>query len=173
MFRTLCRLVCLAFLVTGVSRGVPLSAADPDPARQWGQWRGPLATGVSPYGDPPIEWSEDKNVRWASRLPGTGHSTPVVWGQLVFVTAAVPFGEKVTAKPDADPGAHDNLPVTQPHRYLGLAYERRSGELLWQKTLERNFHTKEAITPEAWLPTRPSPTERGFLRSSDPGDFIA
>ena len=135
MFRTLCRLVCLAFLVTGVSRGVPLSAADPDPARQWGQWRGPLATGVSPYGDPPIEWSEDKNVRWASRLPGTGHSTPVVWGQLVFVTAAVPFGEKVTAKPDADPGAHDNLPVTQPHRYLGLAYERRSGELLWQKTL--------------------------------------
>ena len=97
--------------------------------------RGPLATGVSPYGDPPIEWSEDKNVRWASRLPGTGHSTPVVWGQLVFVTAAVPFGEKVTAKPDADPGAHDNLPVTQPHRYLGLAYERRSGELLWQKTL--------------------------------------
>ena len=131
MFRTLWRLVCLAFLVTGVSRGLPLSAADPDPARQWGQWRGPLATGVSPYGDPPIEWSEDKNVRWASRLPGTGHSTPVVWGQLVFVTAAVPFGEKVTAKPDADPGAHDNLPVTQPHRYLGLAYERRTGELLW------------------------------------------
>ncbi|MBO49160.1 MAG: hypothetical protein CMJ69_00080 [Planctomycetaceae bacterium] len=135
MFRTLCRLVCLAFVVAGVSRGLPLSAADPDPARQWGQWRGPLATGVSPYGDPPIEWSEDKNVRWASRLPGTGHSTPVVWGQLVFVTATVPFGEKVIAKADADPGAHDNLPVTQSHRYLGLAYERRTGKLLWQKTL--------------------------------------
>ena len=58
----------------------------------WPQWRGPLATGVSPLGDPPVTWSETKNVRWKTPLPGLGHSTPVIWGDLIFVTAAEPFG---------------------------------------------------------------------------------
>jgi len=124
--------VALAFLLLSAP---PTSAAEPEELKQWGQWRGPLSTGVAPHGDPPVEWSEVKNVRWKSRLPGTGHSSPVVWGDLVFVTAAVPFGDKVEPKPDADPGAHDNLGVTQPHRFLGLAYDRTTGKLLWQKTL--------------------------------------
>ena len=135
-FRLLLMSACVAVGSSGwMSPAASVSAADPDPAHQWGQWRGPLATGVAPHADPPTEWSEDKNVRWASRLPGTGHSTPVVWGNLVFVTVAVPYGEKVDAKADPDPGAHDNLPVTQSHRFLGLAFDRRTGEVLWQKIL--------------------------------------
>jgi outer membrane protein assembly factor BamB len=112
-----------------------LLAAEPDPSRQWGQWRGPLSTGVAPFGDPPTEWNEQKNVKWKSRMPGSGHSSPIVWGDLVFVTAAVPFGEKVEAKPDPDPGAHDNLGVTYRHRFLALAYDRKNGDLLWKQTL--------------------------------------
>ncbi len=109
--------------------------AEPDSAHQWGSWRGPLSTGVAPHGDPPTEWNEAKNVRWKVRLPGGGHSSPVVWGDVVFVTAAVPFGETVKATPDADPGSHDNLGVTQSHRFQALAYNRKNGDLLWQKTL--------------------------------------
>ena len=40
-------------------------------AQNWPQWRGPLGTGIVPSGNPPIEWSEQKNVKWKSRLPGT------------------------------------------------------------------------------------------------------
>jgi outer membrane protein assembly factor BamB len=58
-----------------------------------------------------------------------------VWGDVVFVTAAVPFGETVKAKPDADPGSHDNLGVTRSHRFQAMAYNRQNGDLLWQKTL--------------------------------------
>jgi hypothetical protein len=60
---------------------------------QWPQWRGPLGTGVAPHADPPVEWSETKNLRWKLALPGKGHSTPVVWADRVFVTTAAPVGK--------------------------------------------------------------------------------
>ena len=77
----------------GFAVATNLSASEPEMSRQWGQWRGPLATGVAPHGDPPVEWSETKNLRWTARLPGSGHSSPIVWGDLVFITAVVPQGE--------------------------------------------------------------------------------
>src|SRR5262245_40746796 len=63
----------------------------------WPQWRGPYANGVSRTADPPIEWSETKNVRWKVEIPGRGSGTPVIWGDRVFVLTAVPAvaeGEK-------------------------------------------------------------------------------
>ena len=67
-------------------------------AKHWPQWRGPLGTGVSPSGNPPVEWNEDKNVQWKIELPGRGHSTPIVWADRIFLTAAVPFGPKLEPK---------------------------------------------------------------------------
>jgi outer membrane protein assembly factor BamB len=61
----------------------------------WPQWRGPLANGVAPDADPPLEWSETKNVKWKVALPGTGSSTPVIWGDRVFVLTAVPIAKQV------------------------------------------------------------------------------
>ena len=72
--------------------------------KHWSQWRGPLSTGQGIDADPPIEWSEQRNIRWKRRIPGQGHSTPIVWGDRVFVTAAVPFGERLTPKRDRAPG---------------------------------------------------------------------
>src|SRR5690349_10331049 len=89
-------------------------AADLD---QWPQWRGPLFNGVAPHANPPTEWSETKNVRWKVALPGKGHSTPVVWGDRVFVTSAVPFGESFAPKYSGAPGGHDEEPITHRHRF--------------------------------------------------------
>ena len=54
----------------------------------WPQWRGRDADGVSRTANPPCSWSRSENIDWATPLPGTGHSSPVVWGDTVFVTAA-------------------------------------------------------------------------------------
>ena len=55
-------------------------------AENWPQWRGPSATGVSPEKGVHVEWSNDKNVAWRAELGGLGVSSPVVWGERVFVT---------------------------------------------------------------------------------------
>lgn len=110
-----------------------------DAARQWGQWRGPLATGEAPHADPPIEWGETRNVRWKLPLPGLGHGSPVVWGERIFLTTAIPFGDALEPLPDLAPGAHDNLPVTHPHRFEVLAVDRREGRVLWQRRVREEL----------------------------------
>lgn len=103
--------------------------------RSWAQWRGPLATGVAPHADPPLRWSEQENVRWKSALPGKGHSSPIVWRERIYLTAALAFGEPVEPIVDDAPGTHDSIPVTQSHRFLALAVDRRDGKILWQTQL--------------------------------------
>jgi outer membrane protein assembly factor BamB len=103
----------------------------------WPQWRGPLATGEAPLGDPPLTWSEEEgaNIRWKTEIPGRGHSTPVVWGDLIFLTTAIQFGDPLPPRPSTAPGNHDNLPVTHRHRFAALAVDRASGKVVWQETL--------------------------------------
>jgi outer membrane protein assembly factor BamB len=90
------------------------SAAD----KFWGQWRGPSATGVSLTANPPTSWSEGKNVRWKIELPGRGASTPIVWGDRVYVSTAVP----------ADGGGHKAQ-----HRFIVMAVNRKDGKVAWQQ----------------------------------------
>ena len=97
------RLLTLALLVAAGSS--TQAAAGEDPAKQWPAWRGPLATGVAPHGDPPTEWSETKNVRWKVKLPGGGHASPLVWGERVYVLAAVRTEEAGSPAPSPGPKA--------------------------------------------------------------------
>jgi outer membrane protein assembly factor BamB len=110
-----------------------------DPQYYWPQWRGPLGTGVAPHADPPVEWNEGKNIRWKIALPGKGHSTPIVWGGRVFITAAVPYGETLQPKYSDASGAHDILPVTQQHRFTVIAVNRRDGKVLWERSVHEGL----------------------------------
>jgi len=123
------------FLLVPVSHTVAGDEAD----LYWPQWRGPLGTGVAPYGTPPIEWSETKNIRWVTPLPGSGHSTPITWDNRIFVTTSVPFGDSVEPVYNRAPGAHDNYPVSQGHEFVVLAISRDDGEILWQRTVRKEF----------------------------------
>ena len=103
----------------------------------WPQWRGPRGTGFAPHADPPVQWSEVENVRWKIAIPGLGHSTPVGWGNYVFLTFSVPYGDALEPKYSDAPGAHDNLPVTRHHEFFVLAVDRRDGTVLWQRSLRK------------------------------------
>jgi outer membrane protein assembly factor BamB len=107
-----------------------------DAEHSWPQWRGPLGTGVSTTAQPPVEWSETKNIRWKTALPGKGHSTPIVWGDCIFLTTAIPFGDPVKPR-FTRPGAHDNLALTYNHEFAVLAVSRKTGKILWQKTVHK------------------------------------
>lgn len=113
--------------------------AEDNRQQYWPQWRGPLGTGVSPQGKPPAKWNEEKNIRWKTSLPGRGHSSPIVWGARVFVTAAVPYGKKLPPKFSGAPGAHDNLPVTQRHKFVVIAIDRKTGKIVWRKEVHQEL----------------------------------
>lgn len=130
------RLICLSWiyacaLTAGGVAGEPL-----DPRAQWPHWRGPLANGTAPLADPPITWDEKTNVKWKTPLPGRGSATPIVWGDCVFVAAAVDTGR--AAKPEDLPKIDVKLerktkPPKTYHQFLLLCLERETGKVRWQR----------------------------------------
>ncbi len=102
---------------------------------QWAQWRGPLGTGVAPRGAPPVAWRENKNVRWKAAIPGLGHSTPVIWGDTIFLTTSVGYGDVLEPRHRHAAGAHDNVPALRRHKFLVLAVNRSNGAIRWQRSL--------------------------------------
>src|SRR5687768_15059413 len=85
--------------------------------RYWPQWRGPYARGVSNTANPPLKWSETQNIAWKVEIPGRGSSSPVVWGDRLFVTSAVPAGV-------AGPAQHEprgGLQSRGLHRFVVMA----------------------------------------------------
>jgi outer membrane protein assembly factor BamB len=57
-------------------------------AENWPEWRGLARNGVSAESNLPVEWSAEKNIRWKAPLPGQGVSSPIIWGDRIFLTAA-------------------------------------------------------------------------------------
>jgi len=112
---------------TPVARqGLPSATAE----RFWPQWRGPHATGVSTSANPPTEWSETKNVRWKVEIPGRGSSSPVVWGDRMFVLSAVPIGVEGAAAHAPRGG----LQTRDRYRFVVMAIDRRNGKTVWERT---------------------------------------
>ena len=137
------------------------TTASDDAKRFWPQWRGPTANGVSPSSNPPTEWSETKNVHWKIALPGAGSSTPVLWGNRLYVTTAVPFGARQTSAAQRQPrrnwGPPPNPDASRRHRFLVLAIDRSTGETVWETSVREelphagthefgNFATASAMT---------------------------
>jgi len=130
-------LACLPTLAALADKtGVSASAAPPD---SWPQWRGPLANGVAPRANPPIHWSETNNIRWKTVLPGKAHSSPIVFGDSVYLLSAMPVGDAQKPVYDDAPGVHDSVPVTHRHQFLALAVSRRDGRVLWSKVLREEW----------------------------------
>jgi outer membrane protein assembly factor BamB len=123
---TRCRfLFVLATLAGCLAAG---AAAQPNPGGElfWPQWRGPLATGEAPNADPPLTWSETNNVKWKTIIPGEGDSTPIVWGDRVFILSAIPTGTNITLPADSQA-------PTQIYQFVVICLDRATGKVLWQR----------------------------------------
>ncbi len=62
-------------------------------AKNWPQFRGPNAQGVTSETNLPTEWSDTTNVKWKIQPPGQGFSSPIIWGDKLFVTSFSGYGE--------------------------------------------------------------------------------
>jgi outer membrane protein assembly factor BamB len=102
----------------------------------WPQWRGPFFNGMA-RGDAPTVWSDTKNIKWKAQIPGRGFSTPVIWGDKIFLTTAIPTGKTVapaeTAPAEGRRGGGGSGPLVE-HKFEVLCLDRQTGKLLWQRT---------------------------------------
>lgn len=81
--------------------------------QNWPGWRGPNGDGSSMEKNLPVEWDSVKNVLWKSSVPGIGHSSPIIWEDMLFITSALPeTNEKIL-----------------------LCYDATNGSLIWQQTV--------------------------------------
>jgi outer membrane protein assembly factor BamB len=116
------------------------AAADPKPSYNWPQWRGPEGQGVSAETGLPSQWSATDNVAWKTPIPGRGHSSPVVWGNRVFLTTAiegdvVPGAKAVPHTIDGQPFIHPEAVGADRKQTLKvLALDADSGAVLWERT---------------------------------------
>jgi FOG: WD40-like repeat len=104
-------------------------------AGDWPQFRGPAASGVGDGAKPPVHWDATKNtnIAWTTEIPGLSVSSPVVWGDRIFVTTALSSDSKQSLRiglfGDTDP-VIDN----SPHQWKVLALDKKSGKILWVET---------------------------------------
>ena len=94
------RLIVLFFFVAGLIR-----------AENWPGWRGPSGDGVSAGKGIPTKWSSTENIAWRITIPGEGHSSPIVWGDKVFLTSS----------------------LTEKNKRILLCIDRLSGQTVWQR----------------------------------------
>lgn len=129
MLRTFRASILGLALVAGVARAA-------DPLDNWPHWRGPLANGTAPRGNPPVRWDEKTNVKWKAALPGRGSATPIVWEDRVFVVTAIPT-ERTAAPEDvfkpATPLPQKTEPPGKYYQFVVLCFDCATGKLRWQK----------------------------------------
>lgn len=101
----------------------------------WHQWRGPEANGVSRTAKPPLKWSEDKNIQWKAEIPGQGSSTPIIWGDKVFLLTAINTGkvDPSLPKPEDQPDRVFGIKFPNTfYQFVVLCLDRKTGKEVWR-----------------------------------------
>jgi outer membrane protein assembly factor BamB len=124
-------------ILASLTCGVWAESAD----NYWPAWRGPQASGVAPVGKPPLTWSETENVKWKTRVPGEGTSSPIVWAdKILFLTAIKTDRLGTPTQALASDGStpapfHGGQAPKNVYKFDLVCLERATGRTLWQRTV--------------------------------------
>ncbi len=140
-------------------------------AEQWPQFRGPGSLGVSDSSTLPETWSTTKNVRWKTAIPGHGWSSPIVWGDRVFITSVVPGGDTEAPQKGLYFGGERPAPKTE-HRWMVYALDWTTGKIAWEREAHRGLppnarHLKNTYASE----TPTTDGERVYVTFGNVGIF--
>lgn len=121
-------------------------------ASNWPQFRGPGARGIAEQPTIPSTWSATKNVAWKTDLPGRGWSSPVVWGNRVFLTTVINRGKLEAPKKGLYFGGNRKAPKSR-HEYWVYCLGLENGKTLWKKQVhsgvpKTGIHLKSSFGAE-------------------------
>lgn len=104
----------------------------------WPQFRGTTA-GVAEGTALPDSWSTTQNVTWKTPIAGAGWSSPIVWGERVYLTSVINEGKSETPKKGLYFGGERNTPSKAVHRWMVYCLESKSGRILWEKIAHKGL----------------------------------
>ena len=130
-----------------------LGAFGATPEAKWPQFRGPGALGVGENPRLPDRWGTNENVAWKIEVPGRGWSSPIVWGERVFLTTVASDGEMEAPKKGLYFGGERKEIPKGAHRWFLLCYDLKSGQELWRQEAHRGtapnqLHVKNSYASE-------------------------
>ncbi len=141
-------------------------------AQNWPAFRGPGSGGVA-EGPAPTTWDAKKpqNVKWKTEIPGLGHSSPVVWGDRVFVTTAVPSSGD-TSFPKSLTGDVSSSKDMAPHSWRVYCLDKKTGKVIWEKVLHEGVpRSKRHILNSFATPTPATDGKRLVVSFGSEGLF--
>src|SRR5579872_5825100 len=107
-------------------------------AQNWPSFRGPGATGVldAPHGAP-VSWDVEakRNITWRADIPGLGHSSPIVWGDRIFVTTAVSSDPKAVFQYPLAGQLDRRTDLSKQHFKL-YCLDKRTGKVIWERVAD-------------------------------------
>lgn len=123
----------------------------------WPQWRGLYNSGANPMGNPPVEFSETKNVKWKLEIPGKGHATPIVWGNQIIVQTAVSTDRKADQKEGSAAAASPMAPNKTDfiHQFMVISVDKTSGKINWQKVVKEEVPLERTHELGSWASNSP------------------
>ena len=131
--RVITRLMGAVAIAIFTSAGVHIAAAGEAAGVNWPQFRGPEASGIAEGKPAPAAWDAERGigVRWRVEVPGLGHSSPVVWGDRLFISTAVGPPQKLKPGLYGDPTSADDPGELA---WKVLCFDKNTGKLLWERT---------------------------------------
>ena len=160
----ICALV-LAFL------GAAARPQEPEP--RWPQFRGPGSRGVAEAATFPDRWSATENVEWKAELPGRGWSSPIAWGQRIFLTTVVSRGELEAPKKGLYFGGDRAQPPKAEQEWWAVCLDLATGKPLWKQKVHEgeskgSIHIKNSFASE----TPVTDGERVYFSFGNVGLFV-
>ncbi len=119
----------------------------------WPQFRGANSTGVATGKNLPDRWSSTENIAWKADIPGRGWSSPIVWGDQIFLTSVINSGQSEEPKKGLYFGGERPKPPEAIHQWKVFSLQLSSGKILWQKTVHQGIpltpiHIKSSYASE-------------------------
>ena len=156
-------LLSVHFVVSSVA-----SSAD----QQWPQFRGPSAGVAADDPSLPDSWSATENIAWKADVPGIGWSSPIVWGDHVFVTSVVNTGTGEPPKPGLYFGGERPTPTT-PHKWMVYDIDFNTGRTRWEREVRAGVpggpkHLKNSFASETPI----TDGERVYVYFGNVGLFV-
>lgn len=113
-----------------------ITACQEKPDQEWPQFRGPYASGSIETSGIPIHWNVEsgKNIKWQTKIPGLGHSSPVIWGNKIFVTTAISTSGRDSLKIGLY-GDIDNINDSTVHELRVICLDKTTGAELWNQVV--------------------------------------